>query len=148
MKFSATALLTAILASSALAAPEAGVKSMATTDKWIIENMKRTCNSGDTSCAWSFTINAGGSRTGCSYTVKKDGSTPASRSPNKGTDCGVYTVTSGWSGQFGPGNGFTTLSVVNNPKRLIAWPAYTDKQLVNGKVVKPDQSYPVQALPN
>ncbi|KFH41657.1 hypothetical protein ACRE_076110 [Hapsidospora chrysogenum ATCC 11550] len=151
MKFSVTALLTTLLATSALAAPApepaTGVKSMATAATWTIENMKRTCNKADTSCAWSFTINAGGAKTACSYNVKKSGKTPASRSPNKGTDCGVYTVTSGWSGQFGEGNGFTTLSVVNNPKRLIAWPAYTDKQLQNGKVVKPNQSYPVQALP-
>lgn len=109
--------------------------------------MKRTCNNDDSSCAWSFTINAGGAKQACSYNVKKDGKTPASRSPQKGVNCGDYTVTSGWSGQFGPGNGFTTLSVVNNPKKLIAWPAYTGKQLVNGKVVTPDQSYPVQHLP-
>ncbi|GKU14751.1 unnamed protein product [Fusarium langsethiae] len=60
--------------------------------------------------------------------------------------CGDYTVTSGWSGQFGPGNGFTTFSVVSS-KRQIVWPAYTDKQVQGGKVVKPDQSYTPANLP-
>ncbi|CRK23756.1 hypothetical protein BN1708_013790, partial [Verticillium longisporum] len=61
--------------------------------------------------------------------------------------CGPYTVTSSWSGQFGEGNGFTTLAVVNRSSKQIVWPAYTDKQLAKAVVVKPNQSYPVQALP-
>lgn len=146
MKFSAAALV-ALFAATGLAAPAPETKSMATANTWTIESMKRVCNKEDTSCDWSFGINAGGAKTSCKYTVKKQGSTRASRSPQKGAKCGDYTVTSGWSGQFGEGQGFTTLSVVNNPKRLIAWPAYTDKQLAGGKVVKPNQSYPVQALP-
>lgn len=41
----------------------------------------------------------------------------------------------------------TTLAVVNNAAKLIVYPAYTDKQLTNGTVVTPDQSYTPQALP-
>lgn len=112
--------------------------------------MKRQCDRADTNCHWSFTVNnnAGG-RTDCAYVVIKPngGNVPASRLPQTGANCGAYTVTSGWSGQFGENNGFTTLSVVENSKRQIAWPAYTDNQLKTGNVVKPDQSYPVQALP-
>ena len=148
MKFSATALV-ALLSATALAAPAPApeVKAMAAQQTWTIEGMKRVCDKADTTCNWSFTVNAAGAKQACNFAVKKSGSTPASRSPGKGANCGAYTVTSGWSGQFGPDAGFTTLSVVNNPKRLIAWPAYTDKQLAGGKVVKPDQSYPVQSLP-
>ena len=58
---------------------------------------------------------------------------------------GPFTVGSGWSGQFGPGNGFTTFSVVRGG--LIAYPAYRDVQLANGKSVRPDQSYTPQNLP-
>ena len=73
---------------------------------------------------------------------------PASRQKAGGPGkCGAYTVTSGWSGQFGEGNGFTTLSVVDQAKKLIVWPAYTDKQLAGGKVVKPDQAYAPTKLP-
>jgi len=155
MKFSIVTALTTLLASSAMAAPAdvdargTPVVSMTAAAVWTVEGMKRTCDKPDNHCAWSFTINNNaGSRQGCSYTVKRQNSkTPASRSPQTGAHCGVYTVTSGWSGQFGEGNGFTTLSVVNNKDRTIAWPAYTDKQLQNGKVVTPNQSYAVQNLP-
>ncbi|KAI6784889.1 uncharacterized protein J7T54_007983 [Emericellopsis cladophorae] len=155
MKFSVVTALTTLLASGAMAAPAdvdargVATVSMTAAAVWTIEGMKRSCDKPDNKCAWSFTINNNaGSKQGCSYTVKRQGShTPASRSPQTGVDCGVYTVTSGWSGQFGEGNGFTTLSVVNNKDRTIAWPAYTDKQLKGGKVVSPNQSYPVQNLP-
>ena len=62
-------------------------------------------------------------------------------------NCGAYTITSGWSDQFGPENGFTTLSVVKEETREIVWPAYTDKQGDGGEVVVPDQSYTPQVLP-
>ncbi|EJT68307.1 hypothetical protein GGTG_14116 [Gaeumannomyces tritici R3-111a-1] len=61
--------------------------------------------------------------------------------------CGKYTVSSGWSGQFGPGHGFTTLSVIDKAQKLIVWPAYTDAQLAGMQTVKPDQSYPQHTLP-
>jgi hypothetical protein len=145
-----SALFTTLLATTALAAPapepRAEVKAMSAAQTWTIESMKRTCDAADAVCNWSFTVNAGGARQKCAYPVKKSGGKPASRSPQNGVDCGNYRVTSAWSGQFGEGQGFTTLSVVKNQK-LIVWPAYTDKQLAGGKVVKPDQSYPVQNLP-
>jgi hypothetical protein len=149
MQFSVATFLTTLLATSAMAAPApaADVKSMATSVTWTIESAKRVCNSADTSCTWNFTVAAPGAKTACSFTTKKTGSTPASQAANAGSTCGPYRVTSGWSGQFGKDAGFTTLSVVNQSKKQIAWPAYTDKQLAGGKVVKPNQSYPVQALP-
>ena len=150
MKFSVVTVLTTLLAGSAIAAPApaAEVKSMAAQATWTVEDMKRVCDKSDTSCTWTFGVNAGSAgKNTCTFTVKKSGNVVASRAPNKGSKCGPYTITSGWSGQFGEGQGFTTLSVVNQGKKQIAWPAYTDKQLAGGKVVKPNQSYPVQALP-
>ncbi|KAL8288143.1 hypothetical protein RB601_004520 [Gaeumannomyces tritici] len=145
MQFTTTTLITLLAAAaSAAPAPAAGklaaVSKMAEGAQWTIVDFKRTCNDADTSCAVSFAIDAGsGSATACAYKVAAG--KQASRAPQTGATCGDYTVTSGWSGQFGEGQGFTTLAVVNNVKRLIAWPAYTDKQLVNGKAVSPDQSY-------
>jgi hypothetical protein len=140
-------LVTALFAASAaFAAPTANEKSMmAAGPQWIIENMKRVCNNDNSSCTWTFGVNAGsGAATGCTYVVK---GSPASRASGGPSNCGDYTITSGWSGQFGEGNGFTTLSVVDNKKRQIVWPAYTDKQLQGGKVVMPDQSYAPASLP-
>ena len=155
MKFSVVTALTTLLASSAMAAPaevdarEVAAISMAAASTWTIESMKRSCDKPDNTCAWSFTINNNsGSKQACSYNVKRQNSnTPASHSPQTGATSGAYTHTSRWSGQYGPGQGFTTLSVVNNKDRTIAWPAYTDNQLKGGNVVKPNQSYPVQKLP-
>ncbi|KAI1087134.1 small secreted protein [Rostrohypoxylon terebratum] len=141
MKFTTTAI-TSLLAAVALAAPTPSpeVKSaMADVDQWTIESMQRVCDAADTSCTWSFRVNTHvGDATPCSFTVK---GSPASQTDSSGNICGPYTVGSGWSGQFGPGNGFTTLSVVDYAAKLIVWPAYTDNQLANGAVVTPDLSY-------
>ncbi|KAK2051349.1 hypothetical protein LY76DRAFT_651362 [Colletotrichum caudatum] len=120
------------------------VKSMmaAGAAEWTIEAFVRTCNAENTSCDYGFTINTYTTDpTVCKFTTT---GSPASRAPSN-AKCGVYTVTSGWSGQFGEDAGFTTFSVTD--QKLIIWPAYTDKQLVNGKVVSPDQSYAPQILP-
>ncbi|KAF3765357.1 hypothetical protein M406DRAFT_321913 [Cryphonectria parasitica EP155] len=117
---------------------------MADAETWTITSLVRTCDAADTSCTWSFGINNGTGTTPCVETVT---GSPASETNGGPATCGVYTVTSGWSGQFGPGNGFTTFAVVNYAANLIVYPAYTDKQVQNGTVVTPDQSYTPQALP-
>jgi hypothetical protein len=136
-----TILLAAAVTAGTIAAPApASAKSMmANVAEWTIERMVRTCNAANTSCKWSFSIDTHTANpTPCQFTVT---GSPASQAPANGVHCGVFTVSSGWSGQFGPGNGFTTLSVVDYSGKLIVWPAYTDKQLANGVVVTPDQSY-------
>jgi len=113
--------------------------------QWVIQGFTRTCNAADTSCTVSFAVNTQQSpATACSYTVT---GSPASQASTNGITCGPYTISSGWSGQFGPGNGFTTWSVVDFSKRLIVWPAYNDRELVNGAAVTPDKSYAPQNLP-
>ncbi|CAG7951073.1 unnamed protein product [Penicillium salamii] len=146
MQLTQLLLATGLFASSAFAAPAADGKSMmAAGPQWTIQNAKRVCNTANTSCTWNFGIYPGsGAATQCTYVVEGKTASHANGGPK---NCGGYTVTSGWSGQFGEGNGFTTLSVVNNKARQIIWPAYTDKQLAGGKVVKPDQSYAPAALP-
>ncbi|KAL2820651.1 hypothetical protein BJX63DRAFT_379831 [Aspergillus granulosus] len=120
-------------------APSAAKSMMVANEQWTIESLKRVCNEADTECTWTFRINAGSGPTDCTFVVE---GSPASQGRNDNpTPCGDYTVTSGWSGQFGPDAGFTTLSVVNQATRQIIWPAYTDQQLEGGEVVTPDQSY-------
>ncbi|KAJ5463691.1 hypothetical protein N7475_008635 [Penicillium sp. IBT 31633x] len=148
MQLTQLLVATGLLATSAFAAPAASGKSMmAAGPQWTIQNAKRVCTAEDTACTWTFGIYPGtGDATPCSFTVKGNPK-GAARANGGPATCGGYTVTSGWSGQFGEGNGFTTLSVVENESRQIIWPAYTDKQLAGGKVVKPDQSYAPAALP-
>ncbi|KAI9150339.1 hypothetical protein HJFPF1_10101 [Paramyrothecium foliicola] len=136
-------------ANSALAAPApaTGVSQMAAVPEWTIENTKRVCNSADSECTWTFGVNtgvAGSKSTACTLTVK---GAKASQRNGGPANCGSYTVTSGWSGQFGPNNGFTTLSVVDNTKKLIVWPAYTDNEVKAGKVVSPNKKYAPAKLP-
>ncbi|KOS47071.1 hypothetical protein ACN38_g1926 [Penicillium nordicum] len=147
MQLTQLILTTGLLASSAFAAPaDTSSKSMmADSPQWTLQDTKRVCNTKDTSCTWTFGIYpGGGDATPCTYVVE---GSPASRANGGPVTCGGFTVTSGWSGQFGEESGFTTLSVVDNASRQIVWPAYTDKQLASGKVVKPDQSYAPAALP-
>ncbi|TLD12808.1 uncharacterized protein PgNI_04467, partial [Pyricularia grisea] len=93
-------------------------------------------------CRWSFTVvTQQRGRQRCSFEAGRRASVAE-------VDCGRHFVVSGgWSGQFGDGQGFTTLSVIDRERRLIVWPAYRDSQLEGGKVVRPDQSYVPQRLP-
>ncbi|KAL4863841.1 hypothetical protein BDV12DRAFT_176992 [Aspergillus spectabilis] len=135
----------ALFCSPALATPSPAKSMMVANNDWTITSLKRSCNSTDTNCTWTFGIATGsGSTTDCTYIVKGN---PASQANGGPAQCGDYTITSGWSDQFGADNGFTTLSVVNGDIRQIVWPAYTDAQLADGKVVRPDQSYTPSVLP-
>ncbi|KAM0343791.1 hypothetical protein ACHAPU_008219 [Fusarium lateritium] len=145
MKFTA-ALVALVSASGAVAAPAAAdsVSMMAASPMWTMQSVSRSCDKADTTCTWNFNINTGsGAATACKYVVKAKSASKANGGPAK---CGTFTITSGWSGQFGPTSGFTTLSVVSSKKQII-YPSYTDKQLAGGKVVKPDQKYAPAALP-
>ena len=139
-----------LFATSALAAPSVPradantVSAMAAVPEWTIVNFTRTCNKTDTECVVSFAVDTHVSPvTACSYKVT---GAPASRTSTNGIVCGPYTLSSGWSGQFGPNNGFTTWSLVDWSKKLIAWPAYSDAELVNGVAVAPNKSYAPQNL--
>jgi hypothetical protein len=146
MQFTQTVVAALLACSAAVAAPVATEKSMMVADaQWTIQSMKRWCNSDNSSCTWLFGIYPGsGTATTCRFVVN---GSPASQINGGPAQCGDYTITTGWSGQFGPHNGFTTLSVVNNVNRQIIWPAYTDNQLQNSVIVTPDQSYTPAALP-
>ena len=146
MQLTKTLVAAVLAASTALGAPAEGEISMmaANIPQWTIENLKRVCNNHNSKCVWTFGINTHlAPPTACTLKVEADTASEASGGP---ANCGDFTVTSGWSGQFGPGNGFTVLSVVYNPSRLITWPSYTDKQVQSGQVVKPDQSYAPQRI--
>jgi hypothetical protein len=156
MQFS-VATLVALLSATALAVPTPAASVSGEIDaragappRWVIKNMKRACDAADTSCRWSFLINNGPGDTSCDYTVYRAGVAPASQSPNHGVTCssshGTFTVSSSWSGQFGPNAGFTTFAIANQAARRIAYPAYQDTQLANGQVVKPDIEPAVNAF--
>ncbi|KAL8655509.1 MAG: hypothetical protein Q9226_003020 [Calogaya cf. arnoldii] len=137
------AALTAIPALSAPAPATAVSMMAATTPQWTIKTFIRICNHENTSCNYSFSIDTHvGAATPCSYTVHGN---PAARATYNNVQCGACIISSTWSGQFGPNDGFQTLAVVQG--RTIVYPAYTDNQLANGKVVSPDQSYSPQNLP-
>ncbi|KAL7622438.1 hypothetical protein AAE478_007943 [Parahypoxylon ruwenzoriense] len=138
------AILAALLSATALAVPTPSPETksaMADVPQWTIESMRRVCDAADTSCTWTFNVNTHlVPATPCTFTVKA-GAKPASQTDTTGNTCGRYTVSSGWSDYFGVENGFTTLSVIDYPNKLIVWPAYTDKQLAGGNVVTPDLSF-------
>lgn len=150
--------------------------SMATGDseEWKIEGLARPCSADAAECVWRFAVfraaGAGGSRTACEHALRAlpDG-TPASRIRGSGATLCVappsdseeegegkgpgpfnYTVTSGWSDEFGdsPDKAFTTLSLIDYDEGLISYPSYTDAQVRDGKPVEPDSSFPVRPIPS
>ncbi len=82
----------------------------ALANTWTMEGFTRTCPS-QTSCDYRFTLNTndGGPLNQCAYNVQGDNAATQSYS---GIKCNVFTIGSNWSGQFGPNQGFQTLSVV------------------------------------
>ncbi|KAJ2998654.1 hypothetical protein NUW58_g250 [Xylaria curta] len=137
--------LFALFSTSALATT---LSTFAATE-WTIDTLSRVCNGADDSCTWKFGINTntdGVDITPCTYTVKAVKPAPASQSNGGPVKCGVFTITSGWSGQFGPDNGFTVISVVDYAKKLIVYAGYTDIAVGNGTAVDPNLSFPVQTL--
>lgn len=115
-------ILSALLSATALAAPttqqadrRAEAKSMmADAEQWTITSLSRTCNAALTTCTWAFGINDGASTTPCVETVT---GSPATETNGGPVTCGAYTVTSGWSGQFGAGNGFVSCLVYTKVTR-------------------------------
>ena len=147
MQITKTLFATLFAASTAIAAPITADKSMmAAVPEWTITDVRRVCDKKDTQCTWTFGVDTHlAAPTSCTYVVKA--AAHASQASGGPATCGPYTITSSWSGQFGPGNGFTTFAVVDQAKKLITWPAYTDVQVQAGKVVSPNQSYAPVTLP-
>jgi len=104
-----TIFASAALFASALASP---ILSERANPSWTMQSFTRVCPKA-TSCNYSYNIatNDGKPVTKCAYTIT---GANAAQTNYQGIKCGVYTIGSGWSGQFGPGNGFQTLSVVGN----------------------------------
>ncbi|KAG8533988.1 uncharacterized protein KY384_001731 [Bacidia gigantensis] len=126
--------LKSLLALSALAAPIFGSPlSLTKRDSWTIASFTRTCDSADTTCAFSFSINKndGSAPTTCQYSAS---GAPASHATYSNVACGSFVIGSSWSNQFG--FGFSTLSVVENG--LI---------LINGVAVQPDMNYTPGPVP-
>ncbi|MCJ1286222.1 hypothetical protein MMC26_005567 [Xylographa opegraphella] len=134
MQFSS--FLLAALASIAAAAP---LDSSMSSSSWTMKSFTRTCPNTGT-CKYAYSIYDGMTTTPCSYTVKAANASTATYGPET---CGTFTITSSWSGQFGPGNGFQVLAVKGEAS--VIYPGYTDKQLASGVTVTPDQSYTPQA---
>ncbi|KAL6827942.1 hypothetical protein V8C40DRAFT_286808 [Trichoderma camerunense] len=147
MQITKSLVATLFAASTAFAAPTPADKSMmAAVPEWTITNLKRVCNTANTSCTWTFGVDTHlATATSCTYTVTATAN--ASQASGGPVTCGPYTITSSWSGQFGPTNGFTTFAVTDFSEKLITWPSYTDVQVQGGKVVSPNQSYAPANLP-
>ncbi|CAI6088517.1 unnamed protein product [Clonostachys chloroleuca] len=121
------------------------------SEEWTIESMQRVCNDNDTSCTWTFRVNThaeGIKPTSVEYIVKSTNNTTASRSIGGPSKFGIFTVTSTWRDYFGLEGAWTTLSVIDYGRRLLVYPAYTDKQVEDGDVVKPDQVYVPENVPS
>ncbi|KAI1820697.1 hypothetical protein F4861DRAFT_542690 [Xylaria intraflava] len=151
-----TAAITAILSASAVfaapasvatttAAPAATTTPAAIPD-WTFQDVRRICDEPDDTCTWFFQLNqnTGSFIAGCTFVVK--GSPASQGSTTTPAKCSRFSVSAGWSGQFGPGNGFTTLAVHDDSNGQMAWPAYTDAELADGKTVTPDKSFPVTQM--
>lgn len=143
MKFTQTITVAILAAVSVSAAPaKSTIHSRGTpapVPNWIIEQMQRTCAEDDSLCTWHFFINPQiADVTECTYVVEAPNASQAQGGP---VNCGDYTITSGWDA-----GGWTTFSIVDNPQRYIAFPAWNDGELHGGNVLGPKNAV-VELLP-
>ncbi|KAH8677874.1 surface protein [Xylariales sp. PMI_506] len=118
--------------------------------KWTMVGLSRTCLADGTMCTWRFSVNTNepnATATPCTLFTRAGATVPASQGGGGPTLCGNFTVSSGWSGQFGPGNGFTTIALIDFARKLMAYPSYADNDLPDGQVVAPDRTYAVSPIP-
>lgn len=98
--------------------PLLSIPSLASTLRprsvWTIQSFTRTCDDAANKCAYSFHINTndGSAPTACAYDVIAPPGSKAETQSYNSVACGAFMIGSTWSGQFGPGQGFQTLSVV------------------------------------
>ncbi|OAA34206.1 hypothetical protein NOR_08607 [Metarhizium rileyi] len=150
MKAAQTILATLLAASSVIAAPARIVQSAdvvetqtefqaqfnpAPVPKWTIEGVRRLCAGDDSSCTWHFRINTHvASKTDVNFVVNGPGASHNNGGP---ANFGDLTITSGYDH-----TGFTTFAAVDNKDGHIAFPAYNDAEIANGKVPA-DRAYDV-----
>ncbi len=138
------AAATNTIAAPTLDARSQAVSAMAQAPEWIVKDFTRSCNARRTACQVTFSIDTQiAPPTDCGFIIS---GAPAVQSPQSGITCGPYTISSSWSDQFGPDNGFTTYSVIDWANHLIIWPAYADSEVPNHAAVTPDKSYAPQTL--
>ena len=115
---------------------------------WRITDYKRNCvgNVGaETSCTTTFAIETVLDKTpfACTVTTAGKAGDPATRASFSGVSCGPngkFTFSSGWSGQFGNGNGFSTIAIVDNQEKVIVYAGYSDSEIpADGSAVKPNK---------
>ena len=126
MQYTTILTLLAATAAPALAAP-AGAPAVNT---WTLRDFTRTCSGV---CTYDYTIVTGQDATPCQYTAA------GPQASYNGVKCGAFTISSNWSGQFGPEDAFQTLVLVRDQETI--YPGYSDAELVNGRIVVPDKSY-------
>ncbi len=131
----------ATLATAAFAAPapKANAKNGDRIGTWTIEGLTRACSGG---CTWEFLVERHDGSQPLVCTFAQPGG-PQSDVQSPQACGGPYTVTLGWSGVFGPGNGFSTLALKDSQDGQISWPSYNDAALAGGSA--PDSDFAVEA---
>ena len=133
---------------TALAAPARFMPLAA--EEWTIESLKRVCDDDDTTCKWTFSVNTHAEDvepTEVTYVVNATDDTVASRAIGGPVEASIFTITSTWTDYFGIEEAWTTLSVIDYERGVLVYPAYKDKQLEDGEVVEPDQTYVPENIP-
>ncbi|KAH6705942.1 hypothetical protein EV126DRAFT_413285 [Verticillium dahliae] len=118
------------------------LSSMTSTQpQWIIQSLRRRCNTDDVECKFEFSINTQvGAPIDCTYTTTAGHGLPASQSSGDHQMCGQFTIASGWS-DMKPMGRFRVLAIMDPVDRMLIWATYMDEQVQLGAIVIPDQAY-------
>ncbi|KAK4464688.1 hypothetical protein QBC42DRAFT_170774 [Cladorrhinum samala] len=125
------------------------VPTPAGQELWKVSQFRRLCDPFDTACVFEFAVStnvASYAPVPCRFTLAADAGRAVAASKNHLEDyaCGPYHVSVGWNGQFGEGNGFVTLAVVDFGARMSAWYAWSESKLEGGLVAEDAVAVPVK----
>ncbi|KAL2873928.1 hypothetical protein SGCOL_010899 [Colletotrichum sp. CLE4] len=148
MSFKSAIVVLATLAVRTLAAPTEPVQPQSPED-WTLLNFRRTCAADQSRCSYAFVVSEDAAKVPkyCNFDIDAAGGLPAYQTDFSNLKCpGVpeYSINGGWDEQ-----GFITLTVINDPRKLLSFFAFRDDELWTGEAASPQQSevfgYPFSA---
>ncbi|OHE96355.1 hypothetical protein CORC01_08278 [Colletotrichum orchidophilum] len=118
-------------------------------EDWSLLNFRRTCAADQSRCSYTFLVSEDPTKVPkyCNFDIDAAGGLPAYQTDFSSLKCpGVpeYTINGGWDEQ-----GFITLTVINDPRKLLSFFAFRDDELWAGEPATPQTSkvfiYPMPA---
>ncbi|UQC82615.1 uncharacterized protein CLUP02_08105 [Colletotrichum lupini] len=139
MSIKSAIVVLATLAFRAIAVPVEPARPPNPED-WTLLNFRRTCAADQSRCSYTFFVSEDAAKVPryCNFDIDAAAGLPAYQTDFSSLKCPSapeYTINGGWDEQ-----GFITLTVINDPRKLLSFFAFRDDELWAGEAATPQQS--------